>query len=128
MNPPAVTAKTALNGLAAGHALWGVYAYRDQLTGIVRDIPGSVGDGIFETEHSRDARAAAYWFLFATPMLAVVARLYDAAETARDRPALRWAARAILGMSVAGSATIPRSGFPAGAVIGVWLMRRADRA
>jgi hypothetical protein len=119
--------KTALNALAVGHTLWGTYAYRDQLAGIVRDVPGSVGDGIFDKEHSRDARAAAYWFLFVGPLLAVIARLYESAEAARDRPAMRSAARTIVATSVAGLVTIPRSGFPGGVALGLWLMRRADR-
>ena len=120
--------KTALNGLAVGHTLWGTYAYRDQLAGIVLDGPGSVGDGIFDKEHSRDARAAAYWFLFVGPLLTAIARLYDSAEAAGDRPAMRSAARILLGTSVAGLLTIPRSGFPGGVALGLWLMRRANRA
>ena len=129
MNPRArLSPKTALNALAVGHTVWGTYAYRDQLAGIVLDVPGSVGDGIFDKEHSRDARAAAYWFLFVGPLLSVIARLYDSAETSRDRPAMRSAARTLLGTSVAGFVTIPRSGFPGGIALGLWLMRRADRA
>jgi hypothetical protein len=119
--------RTALNALAAGHTLWGAYAYRDQLAGIVRDVPGSVGDGIFDKEHSRDARAAAYWFLFVGPLLTVIARLYESAETARDRPAMLTASRTIVAISVAGLATIPRSGFPGGVALGLWLTRRASR-
>lgn len=125
MNPRVKLApKTALNALAVGHTLWGIYAYRDQLAGIVLDVPGSVGDGIFDTRHSRDARAAAYWFLFVGPLLTVIARLYDSAEAAGDRPAVRSAARTLLGTSVVGLVTIPRSGFPAGVALGLWLMRR----
>jgi hypothetical protein len=120
--------KTALNALAVGHTLWGTYAYRDQLAGIVLDSPGSVGDGIFDKGHSRDARAAAYWFLFVGPLLSVTARLYDSAETAGDRPAMRSAARTLLVTSAAGLVTIPRSGFPAGVALGLWLMRRTQRA
>ena len=120
--------KTALNALAVGHTLWGTYAYRDQLGGIVLDGPGSVGDGIFDKEHSRDARAAAYWFLFVGPLLTAIARLYDSAEAAGDRPAMRSATRILLGTSVAGLLTIPRSGFPGGVALGLWLMRRANRA
>ena len=119
--------RTALNALAVGHTLWGTYAYRDQLGGIVLDVPGSVGDGIFDTEHSRDARAAAYWFLSVGPLLTVIARLYDSAERAGDRPAMRSAASTLLGISVAGLVTIPRSGFPGGVALGLWLMRRAHR-
>ena len=119
--------KTALNALAVGHTLWGTYAYRDQLAGIVLDVPGSVGDGIFDKEHSRDGRACAYWFLFVGPLLTVVARLFDSAETSGDRQAMRSAALTILGTSVVGLVTIPRSGFPGGIALGLWLLRRADR-
>jgi hypothetical protein len=129
MNPPTkLSPKTALNGLAVGHTLWGLHAYRDQLAGIVRDIPGSVGDGIFDKSHSRDARAAAYWFLFVGPVLSVIARLYESAEAAQDRAAMRSAARTMLGVSVAGFAITPRSGFPGAIALGLWLMRRARRA
>jgi hypothetical protein len=120
--------KAALNALAVGHTLWGAYVYRDQLAGILLDIPGSVGDGLFDKEHSRDARAAAYWFLFVGPLLTVIARLYDSAETAGDRRGMRFAARTLLVTSVAGLVTIPRSGFPGGVALGLWLMRRAHRS
>jgi hypothetical protein len=120
--------RLAFHALAVGHTLWGAIAYRDQLTGIVRELPGSVGDGIFDKEHSRDARAAAYWFLFVGPLLALVAELWGSAERADDRQAMRTAGRAVTGVSVAGLATIPRSGFPGGIALGLWLMRRARRS
>ena len=43
--------KTALNALAVGHTLWGTYAYRDQLAGIVLDGPGSVGEEQIAPRH-----------------------------------------------------------------------------
>jgi Family of unknown function (DUF6463) len=103
----------------------GLYAYRDQVRGILRELPGSVGDGIFERGHSRDARAAAFWFLFVGPLVALFGRTYSAAETAGDVEAMRAAGRAVTAISLAGSAAIPRSGFPAGIGLGLWLMRRA---
>jgi Family of unknown function (DUF6463) len=127
MSRRAPSPQTAINALAAGHTVWGLIAYRDQLRGIARELPGSVGDGIFEKSHSRDARASAFWFLFASPMLALLARLYGAAEAAGDREAMRDAGRAVTAVSVLGWITIPVSGFPAGLGLGVWLLRRARR-
>jgi hypothetical protein len=124
---PELTPRVAINALAAGHTLWGAIAYRDQLAGIVRDLPGSVGDGIFEKDHSRDARAAAYWFLFVGPLLVVLARLWESAETAQDREAMQATGLTVTAVSAAGLATIPRSGFPGGIALGLWLTRRARR-
>jgi len=42
----------AIYGLAGGHTLWGLYAYGDQVKEILRELPGSVGDGIFDKGHS----------------------------------------------------------------------------
>src|SRR3954453_14274810 len=123
----ALSPRAAITALAAGHTVWGAIAYRDQVAGLVRELPGSVGDGIFDKEHSRDARAAAYWFLFVGPMLAVMGRLYEPAEAAGDRPPVPFAARGIVATRVVGFATIPRSGFPGGIALGLWLMRRAER-
>jgi hypothetical protein len=114
-----------MNALAAGHTLWGLIAYGDQLPAIARGLPGSVGDGIFDKRHSRDARAAGFWFLFAGPMLAVIGRLYESAEAAGDRQAMRAAGGAVTAASAAGWITIPASGFPGGIALGLWLMRRA---
>ena len=41
---------------------------------------------------------------------------------------MRSTARIMLGVSVAGLVTIPRSGFPGGIALGLWLLRRAGRA
>lgn len=117
--------QAAFDALAVGHTAWGLYAYRRELAGIVRDLPGSVGDGIFDRRHSHDARAAAFWFLFVGPMVALLGRLHAAAEAAGDREAAQAAGRAVTAVSVAGWAAIPRSGFPAGLALGLWLLRRA---
>jgi Family of unknown function (DUF6463) len=120
--------RTAINALAVGHTLWGLVAYGDQVAGIARSLPGSVGDGIFDRRHSRDARAAGFWFLFVGPLLALLGRLYESAEAADDRPAMRTSGRAILAISAAGWTVVPASGFPAGVGLGVWLMRRSRKA
>lgn len=115
----------AIYGLAVGHTLWGLYAYGDQVGGILRELPGSVGDGIFDKGHSRDARATAFWFLFVGPLLGLFGRTYSAAEKAGDVEAMRAAGRGVTAISVAGLAAIPRSGFPGGVALGLWLTRRA---
>jgi Family of unknown function (DUF6463) len=119
--------RAAINALAVGHTLWGLAAYRDQLPGMVRELPGSVGDGIFDKRHSRDERAAAFWFFFAGPMLAVAGRLYAAAEEAGDREAMRDAGLGVTAIAATGLVAIPASGFPAGMALGLWLLRRARR-
>jgi hypothetical protein len=115
----------AIYGLAVGHTLWGLYGYGDQLRGILRELPGSVGDGIFDESHSRDARAAAFWFLFVGPLVGLFGRTYSAAEKAGDVEAMRAAGRGVTAISLAGFAAIPRSGFPGGIALGLWLTRRA---
>jgi hypothetical protein len=117
--------RTVINALAVGHTLWGARAYGDQLASVLRELPGSVGDGIFDKAHSRDARAAGFWFLFVGPMLALLGRLYEAAEAAEDREAMRATGRTVTVVSAAGWAAIPVSGFPAGLALGLWLTRRA---
>lgn len=121
-----VTPRGALNALAIGHTMWGVRAYHDQLADLISELPGSVGDGIFDKKHSRDARASAFWFLFVGPMLMLFARMYEAAEIAGDREAMRAAGWGVTVISVGGFAAIPRSGFPGGIAIGLWLLRRAS--
>jgi hypothetical protein len=119
--------RTAINALAAGHTVWGLIAYRRDLPAVVRGLPGSVGDGIFNEEHSRDGNAAGFWFMFAGPMLALFGRMYESAEAADDREAMLVAGRAVTAMSLAGWAAIPASGFPGGLALGLWLTRRARR-
>lgn len=112
-------------GLAVGHTVWGLVAYGDQMAGIWREVPGSVGDGIFAKPHSRDGRAAGFWFLFVSPMVALLGRLYGAAEAAGDHDAMRTAGLTVTAVSAAGVVVIPRSGFPGGIALGLWLLRRA---
>ena len=113
--------------LAGAHTVWGMVAYRGQIAGIVTELPSSVGDGIFERAHSRDGRASAFWFLFVGPMLALLGRLYGSAEASGDQAAVRAAGQAITAVSAGGWVAIPRSGFPAGLALGVWVLRRAGR-
>jgi Family of unknown function (DUF6463) len=117
--------RQALDLLAAGHTIWGLVAYRDQLSEIVRELPGSIGDGVFERKHSRDGRSSAFWFLFVTPLLLVISRLYDAAERADDREAMRSAGWGATGISTVGMVAVPRSGFAAGIAVGQWIVRRS---
>jgi hypothetical protein len=117
--------RNAIDAIAVGHTVWGLVAYRDQVAGIVRELPGSVGDGIFNKPHSRDARAAGFWFLFVGPMLALFGRMYESAEAAEDRDAMRSAGRTVTAVSAAGWTAIPVSGFPLGVALGLWLTRRA---
>lgn len=111
--------------IAGAHSAWGVAAHRRHIAGIVTDLPNSVGDGLFEKAHSSDERASAFWFLFVGPMLMLLGRLYDSAEASGDQAAMRAAGRAIIAVSAGGWVAIPRSGFPAGLALGLWLLRRA---
>ena len=116
-----------LKVVGLGHVLWGLIAYRDQLPGIVRDLPAAVGDGIFDKRHSRDARASAFWFLFAGPLVGLLGRLHEAAEAAGDRRTQRISGGSVLAIGAVGEAAMPRSGFPAAIAIGLWMLRRAGR-
>ncbi len=122
---PRLAPRTAFDVLAVGHTAWGLYAYRREVGDLLSELPGSVGDGIFDRRHSHDARAAAFWFLLVGPLLALLGRLHAAAEAAGDRDAQRASARAVTAVSVAGWVAIPRSGFPGGLALGLWLLRRA---
>lgn len=111
--------------LGVGHAAWGLVAYHEPLDAIVRSgVRGSVGDGIFDTDHDRDARAAGFWFMFAAPLVALCGHLAEAALRAGDARAVRISGGTVLGLGVAGAVAIPRSGFPVAVPIGYWLLRR----
>lgn len=116
---------TALVLLGAGHAVWGLIAYGRPLREIVRaGVVGSVGDGIFDTEHDRDARAAGFWFMFAAPLVSACGVMTEAALRAGDARAVQVSGGTVLGLGVLGAAVIPRSGFPAAIPLGYWLLRR----
>jgi hypothetical protein len=113
----------------AGHAVWGLFAYRRGLGEIARSgVVDSVGDGLFAEEHSQDERAAAFWFMFTAPLVAWGGYLTDAAARAGDDHAERVSLRAMAGLAAVGVAVIPRSGFAAGLPSALWLLRRAGRA
>jgi hypothetical protein len=111
--------------LGAGHAVWGAVAYRRELAELVTSPVDSVGDGLFNHRHSRDGRAAAFWFMFAAPMVMLCGRLSDAALRAGDHKSAAAAGRTVLGLSLLGVVMIPRSGFPAAMPLGWLLVRRA---
>jgi uncharacterized protein DUF6463 len=112
--------------IGAGHAVWGLIAYRSALRKIVRaGYVDSVGDGLFRTEHSRDERAAAFWFMAIAPITVLTGYLGEAAIRSRDRRAVTTAGVAITLMGAAGAAAMPRSGFPSAVLLGPWLIHRA---
>ena len=117
----------ALSLLAGGHAAWALLAYGRSLGAVVRDAPGSVGDGLFVREHAGDERAAAFWFSAVTPLLLLTARLLRAAEEAEDLPAQRTAGLATAAIGAAGAVVVPRSGFWAAMPLGGWMVRRSRR-
>ena len=121
------TPSTATYVMAAGHTAWGLAAHRDQIPGILADLPGSVGDGIFDNDHSRDERATAFWFLFVGLLVALLGRVYSAAEAADDRRTMRATGRAVAVICAAGCLIVPRSGFPAGLALGTWMTRWSRR-
>lgn len=115
----------ALTLLGAAHAVWGLVAHRDALRDIVRaGVVRSVGDGIFDHAHARGVRAAAFWFLLAAPLVAVVGYLAEAAARAGNGRAVRVAGGTVVGLGVIGPTVIPRSGFPVAVAIGGWLLHR----
>jgi len=111
--------------MGVAHVLWGLVAYRDQVAGIVRDLPASVGDGIFDKRHSRDARSSAFWFLFVGPVVWLLGRVLESAEANGDRRAQTVAGRSVLAVGVVGEAAIPRSGFPGAIALGLWALWRS---
>ncbi|HSS03904.1 MAG TPA: DUF6463 family protein [Solirubrobacterales bacterium] len=118
----------AIMAMGCGHIAWGLFAYRKPLAELARDgIGDSVGDGIFQRAHSQDDRAAAFWFLFAAPMMGLLGHLIEAAEEREDARALRRSGRAVIGLGAASSVFIPRSGFPAVPLVGWWMIRRSRR-
>jgi hypothetical protein len=119
------TPGNAIKVIGVGHATWGVLAYRRPLAELLATPLDSVGDGIFAKAHSDDARAAAFWFLLAAPLIVLTGRLVEAAERSRDAPAMRAAGRTVFGIGVLGTAVMPRSGFLAVFPVGWWLTRRA---
>jgi len=115
--------------MGCGHVAWGLFAYRKPLAELAREgrIADSVGDGIFQRAHTQDGRAAAFWFLFAAPMMGLLGHMIGAAEERGDARALRQSGRAVIGLGAISSVFIPRSGFPAVPLLGWWMIRRGRR-
>jgi hypothetical protein len=119
----------AIKLIGVGHAAWGVIAYRDPLRELAASGPfDSVGDGLISKAHSADARAAAFWFLLAAPLIVLTGHLVEAAERSGDVSAMRVAGRTVLGIGMVGAAVMPRSGFLSVIPVGFWLGRRARKA
>jgi ketosteroid isomerase-like protein len=118
----------ALVALAVGHTAWGALAYRDALREITRaGFVDSVGDGLFARRHAVGERAAGFWFMFASPLVALLGYQLDRATRAGDADAVTTAGWSVLAVSAVGAAIIPRSGFPAGIATGLWTIRRGRR-
>lgn len=118
-----------LTAMSLGHVAWGVFAYRKPLAELAKEgkILDSVGDGIFQRAHSEDGRAAAFWFLFAAPMIGLLGHMVEAAEVRGDARALRRSGRGVMALGAFSTAFIPRSGFPVVPLVGWWMIRRSRR-
>ena len=118
----------ALMLVGAGHAAWGIAAYREQIRELTKTgVADSVGDGLFRTAHARDARAAAFWFLFSAPLICLSGYLAEAALRAGERRAVTVAGRTVLALGAVGAVVMPRSGFVIVPPLGWWLMRCGSR-
>ena len=118
----------ALMLVGLGHALWGLAAYRRPLREIAEArLAGAVGDGIFQREHSDDARAAAFWFMMAAPVAAGSGYLVERAAQAGDGLALEASGWTGVALGAIGVTAMPRSGFPVLPAIGLWLVREGRR-
>jgi hypothetical protein len=104
---------------AVGHALVGVWLYHAPLAAMVHDgIVGSLMLRVVPDASSWvpavDApadRAAAFWFLLFTPVLAMLAWLVDRAEDRGADWALAGLGRGLLGIGIGGVLIAPVSGF-----------------
>jgi hypothetical protein len=116
----------AVIAAGVGHGVWGLIAYRSGLREIARaGYFDSVGDGLFRKKHSKDERAAAFWFMAASPLAALTGYLGERAIQAGDRRAVTVAGVATTLITAAGAAAMPRSGFSGAIVLGPWMIRRA---
>jgi hypothetical protein len=108
--------------------VWGWLAYGDELRDLARSgFVDSVGDGLFAQDHARDARAAAFWFMFVAPMVVLLGYHVERASRSGDGDAVTRAGWAIAAISVTGAAFIPRSGFPAALPLSLWTIRAGRR-
>jgi hypothetical protein len=112
--------------VGVGHTVWGLLAYRREVTEIVQaGVVDSVGDGLFQREHSHDGRAAGFWFLMVGPLVSMLGYLAEGALRRGDREAVRVTAAGIAGVGALGVAVMPRSGFPLTLPLSLWFARRA---
>ena len=108
-----------------GHSIWGLIAYRSGLKKIARaGFVDSVGDGLFRIDHSKDERAAAFWFMFAAPVTGLLGYLAEAAIQSGNRRVVATTGVALTAIMAAGGAAIPRSGFTAFFPVGPWMIHR----
>ncbi len=123
-----VSPGNALVLIGAGHTGWGLIAYREALRDIARaGVVGTVGEGIYRQEHARGPRAAAFWFVFAGPLISGLGYLTERALRAGDRRAVAASGATTLALGAVGTAVIPTAPFPAAMAIGAWLLRLARR-
>lgn len=109
-----------LQAVGLAHGAIGAVVYRDVLAGMARGNPfGSVPE--------RGDRATAFWFVAAAPALWMGGRLLRSAEEHQDLPAQRAAGAVLTAVGLAGTAAMPKGGFPALAGIGGLLLRRSLR-
>jgi Family of unknown function (DUF6463) len=112
--------------LGCGHAAWGLLVYREPLREIVEaGVVRTVGDGLFDTDHDRGARAAGFWFLLAAPLMGLSGYLLELALRDGDAHVVKVGGLSISAIGAVGTAVMPRSGFPAALGVGGWLLRRA---
>jgi hypothetical protein len=114
--------------VGCGHAAWGLLAYKEPLGEIARaGVLRSVGDGIFDTNHDRDARAAGFWFLFTAPMIGLTGYLLEAAIRRSDAQTVEVGGRTVMAIGILGTTVMPTSGFPAVIPLGYWLKHRSQQ-
>jgi hypothetical protein len=107
-----------LQGLALGHALVGTVVYGEELREIARE-------GIVGAVPYRGARATAFWFLAASPLLWSEGRLLHGAEQRGDARALRGASGVGLVSALIAAACVPVSGFWVWGAISLRGLRKA---
>jgi hypothetical protein len=113
--------------LGVSHAGWGVIAYRRQLRDLVHAGTNSVGDGIFRTDHAKDDRAAAFWFIAAAPLVIQSGYLVERALRAGDGETVAHVGWVWAAFGAAGVAVMPSGGFVWLLPIGAWMAYRGSR-
>ncbi|MGW8378237.1 DUF6463 family protein [Streptomyces sp. ODS28] len=103
-------------GLA--HGALGAVVYRDVFADMARG-------GLVDSVPERGDRAAAFWFVAAAPALWLGGRLLRSAERHGDLAAQRSAGAVLTAIGTAGTAAMPKSGFPSLVAIGGVLLYRS---